>query len=129
MFEVETTREGPEVVLAPDPEAKPWRAGKPPPHGHGLEAESRLWWRRGGGRSRTFDIGEGAVSCCSRDATAGPQRAMAPGSDAFNLRSPANALAGGCPYRSGDANPIEAPRSGYEQTGHDHSQEGHATHG
>ncbi len=46
-LEVATTREGSEVVLVHDREAKPRIADQPPHHGHGLEADSCLWWRRG----------------------------------------------------------------------------------
>ena len=47
VFEVATTREGSEVALVHDPEAEPRISDQPPPHGHGLEAESCSWWRRG----------------------------------------------------------------------------------
>ena len=47
VFEVSTTREGSEVVLVHDAEAKPRILEQPPPHGHGLEADWCSWWRRG----------------------------------------------------------------------------------
>ena len=47
VFEVATTREDSEVALVHDPEAEPRIADQPPSHGHGLEADSCLWWRRG----------------------------------------------------------------------------------
>ena len=47
VFEVATTREDSEVALVHDPEAVPRIAGQPTPHGHGLEADSCSWWRRG----------------------------------------------------------------------------------
>ncbi len=47
VFGIATTREGSDVVLVHDPEAKPRIADQPPPHGHGLEADSCWWWRRG----------------------------------------------------------------------------------
>ena len=47
VFEVATTREGSEVVLIHDGEVEPRITDQPPPHGHGLEAESCSWWRRG----------------------------------------------------------------------------------
>ena len=43
VFGIATTREGSEVVLVHDPEAEPRIADQPPPHGHGLEADSCLW--------------------------------------------------------------------------------------
>ncbi len=46
-FDVATTREGSEVALVHDPEAEPRITDQPPPHVHGLEADSCLWWRRG----------------------------------------------------------------------------------
>ncbi len=47
VFEVATTRQGSDVVLVHDPQAEPRIADQPPPHGHGLEADSCSWWRRG----------------------------------------------------------------------------------
>ena len=47
VFEIATTRKGSEVALVHDPEAVPRIADQPPPHVHGLEADSCLWWRRG----------------------------------------------------------------------------------
>ncbi len=47
VIEVAATREGSEVVLVHDQEAEPRIADQPPPHGHGLEADSCFWWRRG----------------------------------------------------------------------------------
>ena len=47
VFEIATTKEDSEVALVHDPEAEPRIADQPPPHGHGLEADSCLWWRRG----------------------------------------------------------------------------------
>ncbi len=47
VFEVATTRKDSEVALVHDPEAEPRIADQPSPHGHGLEADSCLWWRRG----------------------------------------------------------------------------------
>ena len=47
VFEVATSREGSEVVLVHDSEAEPQIADQPPPQGHGMEAESCSWWRRG----------------------------------------------------------------------------------
>ena len=47
VFEVATTREGSEVALVHDPDAEPQIADQPPPDGHGLEADSYSWWRRG----------------------------------------------------------------------------------
>ncbi len=47
VFEVGTTREDSEVALVHDAEAEPRIADQPPPHGHGLEADSCSWWRRG----------------------------------------------------------------------------------
>ena len=46
-FEVATTREGSEVVLVHDPDAKPQIPSQPPSDGHGLEADSCSWGRRG----------------------------------------------------------------------------------
>ena len=47
VFEVVTTREDSEVALVHDPEAEHRIADRPPPLGHGLEADSCSWWRRG----------------------------------------------------------------------------------
>ena len=47
VFEIATTSEDSAVALVHDPEAKPQIADQPPPHGHGLEADSCSWWRRG----------------------------------------------------------------------------------
>ena len=47
VFSVATMKEGSEVVQVHDPEAEPRIADQPPPHGHGTEAESCSWWRRG----------------------------------------------------------------------------------
>ena len=47
VFEVATTRQGSDVALVHDPQAEPRIADQPPPHGHGLEADSCSWWRRG----------------------------------------------------------------------------------
>ena len=47
VFEVATTREGSDVVLVHDSESEPQITEQPPPHGHGLEADSCSWWRRG----------------------------------------------------------------------------------
>ena len=47
VFEVATTRGGSDVVLMHDPQAEPRIADQPPPGGHGLEADSCSWWRRG----------------------------------------------------------------------------------
>ena len=59
VFEVATTREDSEVALVHDPEAEPRILDQPPPHGHGLEADSCLWWRRG--REPVSEVG-GATS-------------------------------------------------------------------
>lgn len=48
------------LVLVQDPKAEPRIADQPPPHGHGLEAESCSWWRRGRGNPQLTDCGGGA---------------------------------------------------------------------
>ena len=47
VFEVATTRKGSEVALVHDPDAEAQITDRPPPDGHGLEADSCSWWRRG----------------------------------------------------------------------------------
>ena len=47
VFSVATTREGSDVVLVHDTDAKPQITDQPPPHGQGAEADSCSWWRRG----------------------------------------------------------------------------------
>ena len=46
-FEVATTRKGSDVALVHDPQAEPQIVDQPPAHGHGEEAASCSWWRRG----------------------------------------------------------------------------------
>ena len=47
VFGGETTRGGSDVALVHDREVEPRIEHQPPPHGHGLEAETCSWWRRG----------------------------------------------------------------------------------
>ena len=47
VFAVATTRKGSKVALVHDPENEPRITDQPTPHGHGVETDSCLWWRRG----------------------------------------------------------------------------------
>ena len=63
VFEVATTREGSDVVLVHDREVEPRIADQPPLNGHGLEADSCSWWRRG--REPVSEVGNAAPACGS----------------------------------------------------------------
>ena len=70
VFGVATARDGSEVVLVHDLDARPRTADQPPPNGtvapDGLEADDDpcLWWRRGEGRTT---LGTRASTCWLRD--------------------------------------------------------------
>ena len=56
VFSVATTKEGSEVVLVHDPEAKSRIANQPPPDGQEADADSCSWWRRGRVELATYSL-------------------------------------------------------------------------